>query len=49
MGIIKAIKNYFRHEMRRKFINILDDAPEAGLMAQTMVKQNTVFCWTPCV
>ena len=39
MGVIKSTKSYFRHEMRRKLIDILDDAPEAGLMAQTVVKR----------
>ena len=39
MGISKSMKSYFRHEMRQKLIDILDDAPEAGLMAQTVVKR----------
>ena len=39
MGVIKSMKSYFRHEMRQKLINILDDAPEAGVMAQTVVKR----------
>ena len=39
MGVIKSIKSYFRHEMRQKLIDILDNAPEAGLMAQTVVKR----------
>ena len=39
MGVIKSMKSYFRHEMRQKLIDVLDDAPEAGLMAQTVVKR----------
>ena len=39
MGVIKSMKSYFRHEMYQKLIDILDEAPEAGLMAQTVVKQ----------
>ena len=35
IGVIMSMKSYFRHEMRQKLIDILDDAPEAGLRAQT--------------
>ena len=38
MGIIKSMKSYFRHEMHQKLIDILDNAPKAILMAQTVVK-----------
>ena len=33
MGVIKSMKSYFRHEMRQKHIDILNDALEAGLTA----------------
>ena len=39
MGIIRSMKGYFRHEMRQKLIDILDDSPETGLEAQTVVKR----------
>ena len=32
------MKSYFRQEMRQKLIDMLDNAPEAGLVAQTVVK-----------
>ena len=39
MGVVKSMKSYFRHEMHEQLVDILDDAPEAALMAQTAVKQ----------
>ena len=37
MGIIKTLKAYFRHEMRQKIIDIIDDA-EVDLFAQEAAK-----------
>ena len=39
MSIIKSMKSYFRCEMHQKLDDILDNTPEAVLVAQTVVKR----------
>ena len=42
MGIIRALKAYFRHEMRQKIIDVIDDA-EVDTVAQSVAKSINVF------
>lgn len=42
MGIIRALKAYYRHEMRQKIIDVIDDS-EVETVAQTVAKRINLF------
>ncbi|CAM1325795.1 Uncharacterised protein r2_g3468 [Pycnogonum litorale] len=42
-GIIRTLKAYFRHELRQKLIDAIDNAPEEEILANDLVKKVSIL------